>query len=339
MCGSVSLSGLWWPLFRSETTMRQPTPSPESNFAHSVLNALRAAMNGEDTRLLTRKLLKLPDEPALERESTILHLPYIEELLRGFQQKETVIICLDESDSLIRDLYETQIQLLKAKARHAKRLLSVLCHRSEGHEQAARELAAFYVSHFRARESYIKGLLYYADTFQLPDMYQHWDSHLVGTRDLIEDSKELLVEVTAASEFSAYLIQRVYDSCVLIPASLQCQAHDMRHILSLNKEVFSFDDANLFSDDEKDEWMQLGLDAEQAGYWRAYDISPGEFSDWVSLGFFEARTAGAWKARGFDPEAAHLWAVQGFDASEAFLCRHGGITSPEEAERMRSELH
>ena len=319
--------------------MSYPTPSPESNFTHSVLNALRAAMNGEDTRLLTRTLLKLPAETAVSIENTTRHLPYIEELLSGFQQEETTIICFDETDSLIRDLYEGQINLLQSKARHAKRLLTVLAHRSEGFEQAARELAAFYVSHFRARESYINGLLYYADSFGLKEMYEHWHSHLVGTLDLIEDSKELLVEVSDIEEFSAYLLQRIYDSCVLIPASLQCQAHDMRHILSLNKDHFSFDDANLFSEEEKSEWIQLGLNAEQAGYWRAYDISPLEFSDWISLGFFEARIAGAWKARGFDPEAAHLWAIQGFDASEAFLCRYGGITSPEEAERMRSELH
>lgn len=317
--------------------MEQSPPSPAVNHSHAILNALRAAVSGEEARSLTRELLKLPEEIDFGNLDK-LPLDYIEGLLGSFHQEETIILCLDEPDSLVVSQFEQQLEGLRERANYVKDLLNVLSSREGNFQDAARELTSFYVGHFRARESYINGLLMYAETFSLWDMKRHWEHHLTSTLDMIDDSRELLIELSRTETLSSYLIQRIYDSCVLIPASLRCQAHDMRHILYLDHQYFTFEDA-LFSEEDKYAWSQIGLNAEQAGYWAAYEISPEECTEWLSLGFVEPRSAGSWKVRGFDPELANIWILHGFDPSEAYLCRHGGITSPEEAERMKSQPH
>lgn len=317
--------------------MEQAPPSSAVNHSHALLNALRAALSGEEARALTRELLRLPADGAPKPEH-LSALEYVEELFGSFAQKETIILCLDEPGSFIVSHFESQIEALRDRADKVEKLLQVLASRSGNYENAARELTSFYVGHFRAREAYIHGLLLYADTFSNFEMKRHWEDHLEVTLDLIEDSRELLIEVSRAKALSSYMIQRIYDSCILIPASLRCQSHDMCNILHLNKPQLSFQAANLLVGNA-DEWTAIGLNAEQAGYWAAYKISPPECSEWLSFGFLEARSAGAWKVRGFDPETASDWASNGYDPSEAYLCRHGGISTPDKADQMKGQLH
>lgn len=320
--------------------MEHSSPSAAVNHSHALLNALRAAISGEQSRILTRQLLKLPGDLRLPSPKMQgVSLEYVEQLFKSFSHKETLIVCFEQPGSEIVASFQEQIRDLHDRSESVRKHLQVLASREGDFEQAARELTSYYVGHFRSRESYIHGLIHYAETYSLWDMKRHWEEHLQNTLDLIDDSRDLLITVAQSKALSSYLIQRIYDSCVLIPASLKCQAHDMRHILSLDQDHFSFEHAEIFTEQAQQAWLEMGLNAEQAGYWASYEITPTECAEWIAFGFIEPRTAGAWKVRGFDPEIANLWAAHGFDASEAYLCRHGGISTPEDAERMRQQVH
>ncbi|MCI5064993.1 hypothetical protein MRY87_04645 [bacterium] len=314
--------------------MEEAPPSEAVNQSHALLNSLRAAWSGEQSRGLTRELLELPESSTLDPQKD-LPLEYIEQLFSSFSQEETMIICLDDPESLVITHFDDQVEELERRSHDVQRLLSRLSQQGADTREVMGELTSFYVGHFKAREAYIEGLIRYADAFRLWEMKSHWEDHLLRTVDLIEDSRDLLMEVARVDTLSSYLIQRVYDSCVLIPSSLKCQAHDMRHIRHLDREEFTFSMANI-PQSEVDGWMQLGLDAEDAGYWGAYDITAEECAEWMHYGFLDPKSAGGWKARGFEPEMADIWAVQGYDPSEAYLCRHGGISTPEAADKLRT---
>ncbi len=312
-------------------------PSPQSNHCHAILNALRAALAGQFSKYRTAQLLGNPlFEPYLF-ENSANRLSWISQLFSDFHKDETQIICLEDAGE-VESLFQLVQQQLEQDAFMAQEILSVLSWSEPENLDGLGALVCFHSAHLHAREMYIDGLIYYARCFGIADMMRYWERQAHLGADAAERNREFLVRLAKEGRIDKGFLQEIYSETVLIPSSYRCQSHDMNRIRCLDQGECEFETLPMESD-EALMWQELGINAEKAGYWRAYQISPVEVDEWRDFGFLEPRQAGIWKARGFSPSEADEWSLAGYDPEQAHLYRHCGCASPESAEVLRRWEH
>ena len=128
-------------------------PSESVNHCHALLNALRAALYGEESRLLSRFLLGLEQEG--ETFATLSgNVEYIEKLFSAFQSEETVILCLDDTqNNHTKMLLHNHMSILSESAKNVSSMLQKIKSREDRSDALIQDIVTYVVGHTRARET------------------------------------------------------------------------------------------------------------------------------------------------------------------------------------------
>ncbi|MCB0352962.1 MAG: hypothetical protein KDD64_05530 [Bdellovibrionales bacterium] len=313
----------------------------QTNVCHAYLNALLAVKAGQRAYAELLSNFGMPIEKRvlyqLDQEERFLH-----NLMEGIWKGDVLVIHENSDQSqeaqYVLDLFFEAKELLKAQARRAEEHLSHLRERGPSAD-TLKYLVALYGSQVHSRNAYINGLIDYGENLGAPEIAEHWKNQQEIGKEFFRQ-KEIYVSAILDAEkgLDKGTEADLFEDALLIPSSILCQIHDMNQICCLAYGEFGFLDAE-FSADEARKWIDAGVGAERAGYWRAYRITAVDVLEWLDRGFSDPRKAGVWNLHGFSAEEADAWAFSGFSPRQAAMYSDCGVFSPEEAMNLERWEH
>jgi len=116
----------------------------------------------------------------------------------------------------------------------------------------------------------------------------------------ISDSFELL-----NNNFMRAFVAR----CAPLPGMFRTYCHEINKLLAPFNGGLNFENAD-FNEEQAVAWSLKGFDAEQAGYWRAYSLSPDQALAWLEEDIDRPALAMPWKYHGFSAAEAKYWISQ-----------------------------
>lgn len=173
------------------------------------------------------------------------------------------------------------------------------------------------------RDNFIKGFLEYAKVFAREDLYSHFEAFLPTSNDEVKLANSFLKEFKSAANLRTEFFDNLDLQLITIPSTLNVFIHEMNFIGAVYSPDFSFRHAEI-PEDEFYLWEQLGLSAREAGYWRAYGITPDQALSWIEQNMRDANVAGNWSIRGFNPPEVFDWLKLGLSPAVALLWRKAG---------------
>lgn len=189
--------------------------------------------------------------------------------------------------------------------------------------------------------TYCSGNIRFGEALGLVD----FSAHYTKLRPILESELEAIYKMSGAfvspdTTLSAAFVAGFTRECAAISPKALTYVHDINQLTAPFRGGLSFATVD-FDDEEAAAWSGIGIPAGDAGYWRAYSISPLEAAAWIKAGVtlpsstaawlecgFEPRDAAEWNLSGFSPGEARAWLAAGFPPAEARSFRERGITAP-----------
>lgn len=190
-------------------------------------------------------------------------------------------------------------------------------------------LLASYSRHSYARENYLNGFIEYGNLVQREDILNNYQGQAAIAAEELTTSTAMIKEYLSGKELTEGFLERLIFAVNLLPAQFRMSLHDINHLIAVFDPEFTFEMAGI-SDSHATEWRSLSLNAHQAGYWHAFDITPKEAKVWMEYGITDPVAAGSFKHYGFIPNEALSWLDVGLQAEVAFIWQRLGY-QPEQS--------
>ncbi len=313
----------------------------ELDTCHAYLNVLHAGLQGKQAML--HILQQLTDECSLGTELRHTRV-LLEEVIAWsetlYETKWCVLQVAHDSQSIdlarLAILFEEWMDEIQRMGCAAETILS----NAEFWKDiaAVQMLVALLGYHAYARDHYIRGLVRYGEAFERDDIAEKWRVHIPSSQQCLQIAHNFLGQLGNNTEVTTTFAFQLHEETLLLPAIFRCQVHDLNQIRALTLGEFNYEQAG-FTPDEADRWVQCGIIAAQAGYWRAYEINPEEVVTWIRYGFIDPCHAGSWRYRGFSASEAFVWAQSGYSPREATIYVGFGCKSPEQARTFDGVKH
>jgi len=316
------------------------------DFTHSIINYINATYQGRFAYHTI--LLQLQQEPyvearideskeALARVTTWLTLLWERKPIFSFTPQRSD---KTEGDHALELLVVVSGELEELATRLEEILLeSATTGYSTEHYQ---ELLACFARFAYSRDNYLRGFVDLAKFKQDEEIKVRFEDALKQSDEDIQLAHTLLKHFKANTQNpGAAFNGALYSEVVPLAGIFRSYVHDIRQLLGVFGEGFSYDTAGI-SEGEARVWKDIGIEPIEAGYWLAYGLDARAALKWSQLGVTNYRVAGLWQAWGFQPEQAiewqkagyiprlaGPWIKAGFELEEASKYINKGITLPE----------
>lgn len=179
---------------------------------------------------------------------------------------------------------------------------------------AVQLLTAYCIRLAYSRALFVRGCVDFGTAYGIPELAENNQGALAETEQLLNIAYEFFSVLLEKGNPEPQYLQNLYQYSHDLPFIFRTQVHDISILLSHFEGVFTFDAAGI-KEPEATRWHNVGIEAADAGYWRAHLIGPEE--------------AQAWRLGGIDyPVAAHQWRIYGFNPTEALSWLTEGIMPP-----------
>lgn len=200
-----------------------------------------------------------------------------------------------------------------------------------------------------SRENYLKGLIEFAKTFNLPAMITDYSALLPVAEEDVRAANSFVESFRVPEKLTPTFYRLLRARAFTLPGIFNTYLHDINQLLGPFKGGFSYDNAD-FTREEIKIWLDAGFEPAPAGYWRAYEFSPAESISWMRANVSDPGMAFDWRLNGFDtlaalpwmnknfpPHVARSWVEVGYDPGRALEAIERGITDPQSAPKLSAD--
>lgn len=304
----------------------------EKSFNYQVLNNLRAAFQGKYAEVAI--LNQLRDD--IELKDEIEYTQLVIQSLNNWNNnlKKGVLIYgrdVNEVDLKASKSCEELLHFLSNELEE-KGLLIKKLNASQEPFRTYNEVAEL-IAHF-GRYIYTVGALLNQQKEYLTTVEKVKDTKLIDNQ--IKEHSQLEINLNEFIEAIATLDEQgrnFYDLLKfhtrLISGFYRAQIHELKILLAGPASYFSFSQGDFYKVEGK-AWEKENFSASEAGYWRAYEISPTDAIKCLEIGLSQPNLAASWLTCGFTPETAKAWLDVWFNPILAITWNNSGY-SPREA--------